>query len=413
MSTDTDNLTRFFDAISSLSFWRRIFHWKAFRALSYEAFGEFRGLRDLAARQTAELDQLNSHLSILNSDLDHLRAQQQFLEKERGEGKMTIDQLREAVSALNQELTVLRERGIRREEETAATIASLNAIRQQFTTERAAELDARDSETRERTERMKRTWQDHELTVREHLKLLCQRHTIEYVDVVPFRGSPDNTILIADEYVIFDAKSPASDDLRSFPSYLKAQAEAAHKYVKEERVRREIFLVIPSSTLPFVPQYVHHFAEHTVYIVSVDALEPIILAMRRIQEYEFAEGLSPEDRENIIRIVGRFAHITKRRIQVDQFFDRQFLQALAMTETELQQDMLSRVQEFERTLKLNPPPDQRLKLISREELERAQELLMREGEGRGIPAIQAPGETGSDTTEPGPPAALPGKRKGT
>ena len=46
-------------------------------------------------------------------------------------------------------------------------------------------------------------------------------------------------------------------------------------------------------------------------------------------EYEFAEKLSPEERDNICRIIGKFAHTTKRRIQIDQFFANEFLDTLS------------------------------------------------------------------------------------
>ncbi|MEZ4997303.1 MAG: hypothetical protein R2758_07535 [Bacteroidales bacterium] len=36
---------------------------------------------------------------------------------------------------------------------------------------------------------------------------------------------PDNTIEISGEYIIFDAKSPANDDLSNFPTYIKNQAD--------------------------------------------------------------------------------------------------------------------------------------------------------------------------------------------
>jgi hypothetical protein len=360
------HLVRFFDAVTSLSFWRRLFRWGTVRALSYDAFNEYRALRDAAARRQQEVEASISRIGLLTSEVDHLK---------------------ESLAAAGRDLALLREREIRREETTSSALDTLNTIRQQISSERAAERQAQEAQEQQQRERVKRTWQEHEQTVRERIKQLCQRHTIEFVDVVPFRGSPDNTILIAGEYVVFDAKSPAGDDLRAFGAYLKTQAEAARKYVKEDHVRREVFLVIPSSTLPHVQEYVHRFAEHTVFIVPVEALEPIILALRRIQEYAFAEQLGPETRESLVRIVGRFMHMTKRRIQVDQFFDRQFLQALAMAETDLEKDMLVEVQEFERTLKLNPPPDQRLKLLSRDDLSGDEDRLARESEARGIPRV--------------------------
>ena len=89
---------------------------------------------------------------------------------------------------------------------------------------------------------MKQTWRDHESSVESAIRGICSRNIIEYLEEVPFRGTPDNTIRIAGEFVIFDAKSPGSDNLNNFPSYLKAQTEQVKKYIKHENVKKDIYL---------------------------------------------------------------------------------------------------------------------------------------------------------------------------
>ena len=69
-----------------------------------------------------------------------------------------------------------------------------------------------------------------------------------------------------------------------------------------------------------VDQYVYNMGDYNVFMVTLDSLETIILSLKNIEEYEFAEQLSPEERDNICRIIGKFAHTTKRRIQLDGFF---------------------------------------------------------------------------------------------
>jgi hypothetical protein len=76
-------------------------------------------------------------------------------------------------------------------------------------------------------------------------------------------------------------------------------------------------------------------ADYNVYIVTLEALEPLILSLKKLEEYEFVEQLTPEERDNICRVIGKFAHMTKRRIQIDQFFGRQFLEILTKCESDL------------------------------------------------------------------------------
>jgi hypothetical protein len=204
------------------------------------------------------------------------------------------------------------------------------------------------------------------------------------VEKVPFRGSPDNTLKIKDEYIVFDAKSPYGEDLTNFPTYLKNQVEHAIKYVREEDVRKEVFLVVPTNTLDTLEQFEYKLADYTVYVISLDALEPIILALKKIEEYEFAEQLSPEERENICRVIGKFVHLSKRRIQIDGFFAKQFFELVYRSEADLPKDFLDKVVEFEKSEKLNPPIEKRSKQISTKELESETERLKSEASQKGI-----------------------------
>jgi hypothetical protein len=201
---------------------------------------------------------------------------------------------------------------------------------------------------------------------------------------VPFKGKPDNTLRINEEYIILDAKSPANDDLSNFPLYLKAQSEQAGKYIKEEGVRREIFLVVPTNTLEVLQQFEFRMSDYTVFVISIEALEPIILALRKIEDYEFAEKLSPEERENICRVIGKFVHLSKRRIQIDGFFAKQFFELLYRSDADLPKDILEKAVEFERSEKLNPPTDKRAKQISNRELQQEVNKIKIDAEQKGI-----------------------------
>jgi hypothetical protein len=216
------------------------------------------------------------------------------------------------------------------------------------------------------------------------MKTICNRHGVEYLEAVPFKGKPDNTLKINDEYVIFDAKSPLNEDLNNFPIYIRNQAESVSKYMKEEGVRREIFLVVPTNTLEELEQFEFRLSDYTVYVISTEALEPVILALRKIEDYEFAESLSPEERENICRVIGKFVHLSKRRIQIDGFFAKQFFELVYRSEADLPKDILEKAVEFERNEKLNPPTDKRAKQISNRELEAEATKTLSDASQRGI-----------------------------
>jgi hypothetical protein len=263
-------------------------------------------------------------------------------------------------------------------------MASLREIQRKIQDDREQEQLTKNQAEILRIRKLKETWLKHEENVKNRMRAICHRHGIEYVDKVPFKGKPDNTVRINDEYIIFDAKSPAGDDLSNFPSYVKAQAEGAMKYVKEENVRKEVFLVVPTNTLEYLETFEYRLSDYTVYVISRDSLEPMLLTLRRIEEYEFAEQMSPEERENICRVIGKFVHLSKRRIQIDGFFAKQFFELVYRTEADLSKEFLEKVAEFEKSEKLNPPQEKREKQISMKELEADAEKIQSEAQQKGI-----------------------------
>ena len=204
------------------------------------------------------------------------------------------------------------------------------------------------------------------------------------MDKVPFRGDPDNTILICGEMVVFDAKSPANADLTNFPNYLKGQAEAASKYADKENVRSDIFFVVPANTLPVLTNTIYEFAKHRVFIIPAESLEPVFLNLKKIEDYEFAEQLSPEARENICRTLGRLAHHIKRRVQVDNFFGKEALSLAGDCDTLLPMEIIDEVVKIERAIRLNPPQERSGKGMALADLQKETRLVEKGLEDRGV-----------------------------
>lgn len=109
-------------------------------------------------------------------------------------------------------------------------------------------------------------------------------------------------------------------------------------------------------------------ADYNVYVLTPDAMEPILMSLRKIEDYDFAEQLSPDERENICRVIGKFAHVTKRRAQVDFYFFKEFANIWNNC-LSLPSDIIDKVFEFEKSDKMNPPLEKRAKAIPLRELE--------------------------------------------
>ncbi|MDA0732542.1 MAG: hypothetical protein O2852_07655 [Bacteroidetes bacterium] len=279
-----------------------------------------------------------------------------------------------------------------RNEALRKSLEQSNTLQKSLNNEKERLNDERVQEKEQQMLDMKRLWVQHEKDVESHIRGICKDYLLKYISQEDFpypRNKPDNTIEISDQLIIFDAKSPASDDLENFPKYIKTQTESLKKYSQHSDVKKDMYLVIPSNTLKVIHQYTYNLGDYYVFVITKDSLEPIIRSLIKIQEFESVEKLSPEDRDDICRIIGKFAHTTKRRIQIDQFFAEEFLETLKKAKTQLPEEILKSVVEFEGAEKLNPPMEKRNKKILVENLASKKIELDKEIEIRDIPEIEA------------------------
>jgi hypothetical protein len=426
MKNNFDNLKNLIERLKTITFFQRLFNWKSIRLLLMNA------LEDLS-KLTSNLEQVlddNSELKQKNTDFikDLDLKKEQIMSKDLAvqtlEGKIAdkdilinqnsasiaasettisnqderIQELELTESGLNIKLEeVTKDRDSKLNENTRLTseeetrkqnyeknVAALNAIKDGIEKDRRQEIDAMVNAQVEKAHKLRETWSKHQESVKSIIKGICQKHVIEFVEKVPFKGEPDNTLRICGEYIALDAKSPAGEDLSNFPTYIKSEAEKSKKYAKQEGVKRDVFIVVPTNTLECLTQFVYNFADHDVYVISADSIEQTIINLKKIENYEFAEKLSPEERDNICRVIGKFVHLTKRRVQIDAYFMKHFLEMAYQAEADLPTDILEKALEFEKSEKLNPPMEKRTKVINIKDLEKDSKKLNSEVASKGI-----------------------------
>ena len=340
-----------------------------------------------------ELVEKDTNTSNLNKQLEIAAAkvggfEQIKIEKARLEERLEI--IERERNTLKSETISFQKAEEGRQKEANKNFATAVTLQLSLEKEKERLNDERVKEKEELLNKMKLKWSDHEKEVQNHLQLICRNNVIKYISQEDFphpRNKPDNSIEIMEQLIVFDAKSPANDDLTNFPKYIKLQTESLKKYAKHEDVKNDLFLVIPSNTLDVINQFHYNIGDYNVYIITKDALEPIILSLKKIEDYEFADKLSPEDRDNVCRIIGKFAHTTKRRIQIDEFFAREFLDTLTKAGTQLPREILENVIKFENAEKLNPPMEKRNKQILTKDLKDKVDKLESEMLLREIPKI--------------------------
>lgn len=386
-----EKLNLFFTTIKELTFWQRIFSWTKVKILSYDAFEEFKSIEKNLTTQKESFDELKNNFTEIKTKNENLSQKVQDLDKLEIKKDNQIDTLTFKVNELNKSISDLNIKVSnyelteeQRRKDYENKITQLNQVKNSLENEMKRLNDERVREKDEHFQNMKRQWAEHESTVKQSIKMICQNHSINYIDQVPFKGNPDNTIEICGEYIIFDAKSPSNDDITKFPKYIKTQIEEIKKYTNQENVKKSIYLVIPSNTINTINQLTYNMGDYDVYIIAKDSLEPIILSLKKIEEYEFAEQLNPEERDNICRVIGKFAHTTKRKIQIDQFFTKQFIEILVKCKSDLPEEILKQVIEYEKAEKINPPTEKRAKQILTKELKEIDSSISAEAQIRDI-----------------------------
>ena len=360
----------FFEKVKTIGFWNRLFGWSEMRSLSYEA------IEDLI-RMTKDLEELRStvaklekseasmleKISGLEENVSTAKLNDARRESEWNTDKESLARIQQDRATLTKKLAEFQALEEQKTKTYQKNVEKLNHAYDQLKSEKERLNDARVEEQRLELENMKTTWQQHEKDIEQEIKRLCAKHTITYLDSVPFRGKPDNPVEICEEVIVFDAKSPRGEELGNFPTYIKNQAEQASKYVKHKSVKKEIYLVIPSNTVRVIDKFHYQLGSYDVFVITKDALEPVLLTLKKIEEYEFADKLSPEDRSALCRIIGKFAHTTKRRVQIDQFMANHMLELLRLAESELPEEFVGLMKDFEKAEKLNPSTERRNKEI--------------------------------------------------
>jgi hypothetical protein len=305
------NIRRFFDAFKNLSFWQRLFSWTSIRSLSYAAYEELIQLSEGLKTSQVEIEAIKKDKELLlqerNSLLQQLTDSKTSLTKADSRlhhSDQEIKRLENESNSLQKKLVFTEQSEEQRKREHDSRIQRVIGLQDNLEKERKAVSDKQLRDAEEKNALMKETWKRHEENVMNHIKSICERHAIEYVNNFPFKGKPDNVIKVCDEFIVFDAKSPASDDLSNFNTYIRSQAESVIKYTSDDSVRKDIYLVVPSNTVDVLKKLSFHQGNFNVFVITIDALEPVILSLKKIEQYEFAEQLSPEDRQSICRIIG-------------------------------------------------------------------------------------------------------------
>lgn len=370
MNSRKQQLVEQLSKVLKSNLWTRIFSWKQI----WKALTQLKEQLVLLLDNNEDLQSANEQLSTEKADAkESLARKEEELRIIKEEQRIKEEKLKslEAAGYKNQQLQ--SELNTFKQEENSRTAVHDLAIKQLEKTQlaiTAAEerrVEKEEEAQRYKLEQLRKTWKLHEDSVKAQLKLLCEQHGIRYTEKFPYEGkAPDNVIQIVNDHIIFDAKAPANENLDNFPTYIKSQVAKLGKYAKFDSVHRHLYLVIPSNCAEIVIQKTYADSNYTVHVITLDSLETILLALKKLEEYEYTEKLSPEDREGIARMLSGLLSYGKRTVQVNTFFNEWFLRFIKENTGRLPADILQAAEQLELGTRINPGNQAANKLIDAE-----------------------------------------------
>lgn len=274
----------------------------------------------------AELERRREEIGQIKEQLDEERAKHRELS---AKGKEMYDRykslegekkvLEKERDGLGGRLTKLEATEERRHGEHADALSKLEASRIAAEDERQRVRRADENRLQRELEERDRQWAEHEVGVIAHLSDLCKQSELMFpfftnVNLPKgFHGSlkPDFMIEFLSQYVIFDAKVSKSSNLAQ---YIADQVKkTAQKLKGNPQIYPTVFLVVPVAAIGELKKFSYYEEGVNFFIVPPQAVAPVLASLKRIEAYEFAKEMDPQERENIVDLVAHLNfHIATR-----------------------------------------------------------------------------------------------------
>jgi hypothetical protein len=280
-------------------------------------------------RRIAEYGELKTKLSALQSEKDELSGKGKQLYDNFKNLEADVKVSRQERDSLQRQVNEYQTDEKRREKEFNQQLEKLEAAKKSLEDERTRVIREDEQERAQVEEERDRIWAEHEKNVIAGMTELCklpQYFFSAYTNTsLPdgFDGSlkPDFMIEFLDQYVIFDAKKSKQESLQTYITNTVKTTVA--KVKKNPKIATMIFLVVPTEAVSELKA--HHYVHdgYTLYVISPEAIAPILASLKRITAYEFAEQMDPKQRENIVNFLADLDVHVSMRNSADVLFTKQ------------------------------------------------------------------------------------------
>tara|TARA_B100000989_G_scaffold196084_1_gene148084 strand:+ start:3240 stop:4409 length:1170 start_codon:yes stop_codon:yes gene_type:complete len=364
------NLKDFFNKIKDYGFFQRLFAWNILKNEANEIVNSLEELSDLSNNlsnndfRITEFKDMNEklNLELKNHVKDNvsLREQLASLEATREDRKKKYETKMKDFDDM-----ISREHDRKRNEEEEK------------------EKLKQDQENQRRI-----SWQTHEDEVSSFIRDKCLAYGIDYIgpEEFPNKLKPDNSVLISERYVIFDAKSPKdSEDTTTFINSIKTKVKQQEKYIKLSNVKKDIYLVVPSNLYKDLKKTEYQQGSYNVWIITIEQIPVILAHFKKTMDYSDFDGLSPEDRDALVKEIGTYAFNLRRKLMIDGYFGSQFQNIIKNTKNNLSEELFNEVEQAVTNLGDSLPTKRSGKPLSIEDVDSEIKELNTRNQLMGIP----------------------------
>lgn len=203
-----------------------------------------------------------------------------------------------------------------------------------------------------------RIWNDHESFVLARLREICQKSSIGFTfhdnANLPSEFTklkPDFMVNVLGQYIVFDAKKS-----KSIKTYIPDQVKStAKKYKDTPDIYPTVFFVVPADEIAELKNLSYIEEGYSFFVISADALEPILANFKKISEYDTIKDFDPQDRETIVNLIANYDRHISLQNAANILFAKESIPLMNSKESlheELQNEIIVRKQGM-RSKKLN------------------------------------------------------------
>ena len=117
----------------------------------------------------------------------------------------------------------------------------------------------------------------------------------------------DFMLKLLGQFVIFDPKSSQSQSLQT---YIRNQVQSTAKKIRHSSsfndIYKTVFFVIPDIGLQELKETYYVEQGFSFFVISVEAFEPIVRTLKRLEDYDLADKYDPQERENIVNVLATY-----------------------------------------------------------------------------------------------------------